>query len=127
MMKLLSVITVVGMSVPLVAAAKNWDVNVGRGGKLRFDPETIDAAVGDTVTYHFFSKNHSVTASDFHDPCHPKQGGGFFSAFVPTDSDSTPSATTFTITINDTKPVWAYCSQFNNHHCRNGMVHSINA
>lgn len=35
--------------------------------------------------------------------------------------------TKFTITVNDTKPIWAYCSQTNGNHCQQGMVHSINA
>ncbi len=36
--------------------AVNYDVTVGKGAQLKFDPETLNAAVGDTVTYHFFSK-----------------------------------------------------------------------
>lgn len=32
---------------------------------------------------------------------------------------------TFTITINDTAPIWGYCSQTG--HCGSGMVFSINA
>ena len=38
-------------------AAFNWDVDVGSGGELFFEPQTIQRAVpGDTVTYHFFAK-----------------------------------------------------------------------
>ena len=40
--------------------AANWDVTVGKGGKLKFDPETITARTGDTVTYHFFSKVSAI-------------------------------------------------------------------
>lgn len=69
-------------------------------------------------------QNHSVTQSSFDDPCHPL-AGGFFSGFVPTNGS--PSATTFTITINDSTPIWFYCSQPNGNHCQAGMVGSINA
>lgn len=37
------------------ALAVNIDVNVGKGGTV-FDPPSIKAAVGDTVTYKFFPK-----------------------------------------------------------------------
>ncbi|OAQ91406.1 extracellular serine-rich protein [Purpureocillium lilacinum] len=107
--------------------AANWDVTVGKGGKLKFDPETITARTGDTVTYHFFSKNHTVTQSSFDKPCQLLEKGGFFSGFTPTTSDSVEAPTTFTITVNDTKPVWVYCSQTTGNHCQSGMVHAINA
>ncbi|KAJ6445476.1 extracellular serine-rich protein [Purpureocillium lavendulum] len=117
--------------------ASNWDVTVGKGSKLKFDPETITARVGDTVTYHFFSKasslirtwfsNHAVTQSSFDKPCELLETGGFFSGFTPTASDSIEAPTTFTITVNDTKPVWVYCAQTNGNHCQSGMVHAINA
>ncbi len=101
-------------------------MTVGKGGQLVFDPATLDAAVGDTVTYQFFAKvrfsesssasaraqeerpaaanpsssqNHAVVQSSFTDPCHPLDGG-FFSAFTPTASPDQASQTTFTITIN---------------------------
>ncbi len=60
------------------------------------------------------------------DPCH-SLAGGFFSAFTPTASNSTPSATTWTVTLNDTAPLWVYCAQTTGNHCQNGMVHAINA
>ncbi|UNI19259.1 hypothetical protein JDV02_005455 [Purpureocillium takamizusanense] len=107
--------------------AASWDVTVGKGGKLKFDPETVAARTGDTITYHFFSKNHTVTQSSFDKPCQLLDKGGFFSGFTPTASDSVEAPTTFTITINDTKPVWVYCSQTTGNHCQSGMVHAINA
>ncbi len=39
-----------------LASAVHFDVNVGKGGQLKFDPDSLTAAVGDSVTYHFFSK-----------------------------------------------------------------------
>lgn len=128
-MKLPSFITsaVFGISASTVAA-RNWDVNVGKNGALRYDPDNISGAQqGDTVTYHFFAKNHSVVQSSFDDPCHPLKGGGFFSAFVPDTSATIESDTTFQIPINDTKPIWVYCAQTTGNHCQSGMVSAINA
>ncbi|KAK3955779.1 hypothetical protein QBC32DRAFT_16024 [Pseudoneurospora amorphoporcata] len=98
-------------------------VKVGENEKLEFVPETLKAAVGDTVEYQFFSKNHSVVQSSFDKPCQPLEDG-FFSGFVPTSSPKEASRTTFTINIKDTKPRWVYCSQGS--HCQSGMVHGIN-
>ncbi|KAF0330075.1 hypothetical protein GQ607_002842 [Colletotrichum asianum] len=85
--------------------AAHFDVNVGKNNQLKFEPETLIANRGDTITYHFFAKNHSVTQSSFDSPCSPLASGGFFSAFVPATSDSECAKTVFTIT---------------------GMLHSIN-
>ncbi|KAI0154887.1 hypothetical protein GGR57DRAFT_99523 [Xylariaceae sp. FL1272] len=109
-----------------LAAASHFEVTVGKDSKLEFNPATIDAQVGDTVTYKFFSKNHAVAQSTFADPCH-LQENGIFSGFTPNDSPDTAAATDFTITINDTKPLWFYCPQTNGNHCQSGMVHAINA
>ncbi|KAK3985194.1 hypothetical protein QBC44DRAFT_251076 [Cladorrhinum sp. PSN332] len=109
-----------------VAQAAHYDVTVGKGG-LKFDPPTLHAAAGDTVTYHFYAKNHSVTQASFNEPCQPLSGG-FFSGFVPTESPDVPARTTFTITVQDaTRPIWVYCSQTTGNHCQSGMVQAINA
>ncbi|KAK4159815.1 hypothetical protein QBC43DRAFT_326382 [Cladorrhinum sp. PSN259] len=109
-----------------VAQAANYDVTVGKGG-LKFDPPTLNAAAGDTITYYFYAKNHSVTQSSFNEPCQPLSGG-FFSGFVPTESPDVPSRTTFTITVQDAaRPIWVYCSQATGNHCQSGMVQAINA
>jgi plastocyanin len=128
MMKLffLSYTFALGLIAHLVDASQNHQVTVGENTQLKFVPEFLNAQIGDTVTYTFFSKNHSVTQSSFTDPCHPL-AGGFFSGFTPTSSNTVASETTWTITINDTKPIWAYCGQTNGNHCQSGMVHAINA
>ncbi|KAM0271621.1 hypothetical protein ACHAQH_009048 [Verticillium albo-atrum] len=104
--------------------AVHHDVTVGKNGELKFEPETLHARHGDTITYQFFAANHSVTQSSFDAPCQPLKDG-FFSAFTPTESKTEASSTIWTITVNDTKPIWVYCGQ--GKHCQNGMVHSINA
>ncbi|OAQ68111.1 extracellular serine-rich protein [Pochonia chlamydosporia 170] len=108
---------------PIAAqGGKTIKVNIGADGKLIYDPNNFEAAVGDKVEFHYFPKNHTVTQSSFKDPCHPLEGG-FFSGFVPT-ADS-PSKTTFTIAVKDTKPIWFYCGQAA--HCQKGMIGAINA
>jgi plastocyanin len=96
--------------------AQTIKVNVGADGVLTYNPANLVAPVGTKVEFHYFPKNHTVTQSSFKDPCHPLEGG-FFSGFVPTTE--TPSKTTFTIEVKDTKPIWFYCGQAN--HCQKGM------
>ncbi|KAH9888172.1 hypothetical protein F4778DRAFT_797131 [Xylariomycetidae sp. FL2044] len=109
-----------------VTRAAHFDVTVGKGSQLKFEPETLAAQPGDTVTYHFFAKNHAVAQSTFDKPCQ-LQENGVFSGFVPTVSADVEAPTTFTITVNDTKPLWFYCPQQNGNHCQAGMVSAINA
>jgi plastocyanin len=56
--------TVSVVSVALVASgvqADHFDVTVGKGGELKFDPPTIKAKEGDTVTYTFYAKVSKVS------------------------------------------------------------------
>jgi plastocyanin len=41
---------------PIIADAANHVVSVGKSSQLKFDPETLAANVGDTITYQFFAK-----------------------------------------------------------------------
>ncbi|KAI0021641.1 hypothetical protein F4780DRAFT_770120 [Xylariomycetidae sp. FL0641] len=109
-----------------LANAAHHNVTVGKDNQLKFDPETLSAQIGDTITYSFFSKNHAVAQSTFDDPCH-LQDDGIFSGFTPNTESDVAAPTTFTITVNDTEPLWFYCPQTTGDHCQNGMVHSINA
>ncbi|KAK1827346.1 hypothetical protein QBC39DRAFT_362145 [Podospora conica] len=120
-------LSLLGAVAPLLAsvAADHLQVTVGKDGKLQFQPEQLTAKVGDTITYSFFARNHSVTQSSFDKPCQPLDKG-FFSGFVPTASPDTAAPTTFTITVQDTKPIWVYCGQVNGNHCQSGMLHAIN-
>ncbi|KAI0747628.1 Cupredoxin [Daedaleopsis nitida] len=112
------------------SSAASHVVTVGLDGTIAFTPNTISAGVGDTVTFRFMSKNHTVTQSSFAGPCDPlaqtsaNGQAGFDSGFMPVMGDSTDFPE-FTITVNDTAPVWGYCRQTN--HCKQGMVFAINA
>eukprot|EP00753_Platysulcus_tardus_P014731 PLAT4439.1.p1 GENE.PLAT4439.1~~PLAT4439.1.p1 ORF type:complete len:387 (-),score=-59.77 PLAT4439.1:172-1332(-) len=114
---------------PFVAAQTVHDVTVGGAdGSLKFNPEAIFANPGDQVVFHFQQKNHTVTQSSFANPCGPKEGG-FDSGFMPVAADVTDNFPTYTITVNDTNPIWVYCAQAANtanSHCGKGMVFAVN-
>jgi plastocyanin len=101
-------------------------VTVGGGGSLTYDPPFIRAAVRDTVKFVFTTKNHTITQSTFSDPCRKLSATtgeeGFDSGFIPGKDDQ---SATFSIKVNDTKPIWAYCRQTG--HCGQGMVFAINS
>lgn len=112
---------------PLISATV-IDVQVGAGGQLAYSPEAISAQPGDQVVFHFNPKNHTVTQSSFPDPC-GKKAGGISSGFQPVAANQTDNLPTFTVTVNDTSPIWIYCAQAANtpnSHCGAGMVFAIN-
>lgn len=102
------------------ASAAQIDVDVGEDG-LVFDPSTVTAAAGDTVAFHFYPRDHSVVQSTFDSPCKP-MSGGFYSGYIPSTSGEAKSV--FVVTVNNTDPIWFYCSQGS--HCQDGMVGVIN-
>ncbi|KAI9655699.1 MAG: hypothetical protein M1829_000611 [Trizodia sp. TS-e1964] len=100
-----------------------------KAGDLKFEPNDLKALTGDMVQFQFYPKNHSVVQSTFDQPCQPIQNNvpsspGFFSGFMPVSADS-QSMLTYTIMINNTNPIWFYCSQ--GRHCQSGMAGVINA
>ncbi|KAI8185527.1 hypothetical protein K4K51_011574 [Colletotrichum sp. SAR 10_75] len=102
--------------------AAHFDVNVGKNNQLKFEPETLIANRGDTITYHFFSKARLLHQIEKNVNFAKISSESF--TFVPSTSDSECAKTIFTITVNDTKPIWIFCGQGN--HCQQGMLHSIN-
>src|SRR5256885_6194702 len=64
--------------------------------------------------YNFFPPNHSVVRAEYLFPCVPYEVTGvdkigFSSGFKPVDA-ILPNPPTFTIRINDTNPIFYYCS-----------------
>ncbi|KAL1605162.1 hypothetical protein SLS60_004705 [Paraconiothyrium brasiliense] len=105
------------------AVAVDHLVVVGNNSKLIFEPANITAAEGDTVTFKFWPKSHSVAQAAFAKPCEPMQDG-FWSGFIPSEKGA--ANTTFMVTIkNASQPLWFYCSRAE--HCQDGMVGVINA
>ncbi|KAI4247250.1 MAG: hypothetical protein L6R40_001593 [Gallowayella cf. fulva] len=97
-------------------------------GSLTFEPNNLQVPAGHMVQFHFYPKNHSVVQSTFDQPCQPIKNNnasvnGFFSGFMPVKPDAAMMPS-YTIKVNDTKPIWYYCSQ--GKHCQDGMVGVIN-
>jgi len=98
-----------------------------KNGSLSFAPNNLTVPVGDMVQYQFYPKNHSVVQSTFDQPCQPialhSNVSGVYSGFQPVaaGADTMP---TYTFTVNNTTPIWFYCSQAS--HCQSGMVGVIN-
>ncbi|KAL8671762.1 MAG: hypothetical protein Q9168_003757, partial [Polycauliona sp. 1 TL-2023] len=102
-------------------------------GDLTFEPNNLQVPAGDMVQFHFYPKvrdfNHpNVVQSTFDQPCEPINNNnasvnGFFSGFMPVKADATMMPS-YTIMVNDTKPIWYYCSQ--GKHCQQKMVGVIN-
>ncbi|KAH8998300.1 Cupredoxin [Lactarius hatsudake] len=103
------------------ASAADIQVQVGSNG-LSFSPNSVNASVGDTVSFVFFPKNHTVTQSSFAAPCQPL-ASGIDSGFQPVAAGAT-TAPSFSVTINATTPLWFYCRQSS--HCESGMVFAVN-
>ena len=100
--------------------ASNHDILAGQGG-LSFTPNVTTAAVGDTLTFHFYPGKHNVVRGAFDIPCN-YTGDTFYSGFiVPLDGESDQ---VFVVTVNDTEPIWFYCSEWM--HCQLGMVGVVN-
>jgi len=108
----------------------NHMVTVGAGGALTYNPSNLNASVGDTITFQFAAKNHSATQSSFANPCKKlaltasNGQSGFDSGFNPVANGSA-TFPQFTVTVNDTNPIWVYCAQTG--HCAQGMVFAANA
>ncbi|KAI0684055.1 hypothetical protein BC835DRAFT_1391750 [Cytidiella melzeri] len=95
---------------------------------LVYTPPTTYAKIGETVTFVFGPKNHTVTQSSFATPCSPL-ANGFTSGFRPVAPDTAIGSEMFSITIADNNPIWLHCEQganTNASHCGKGMVAAIN-
>ncbi|PBK78436.1 hypothetical protein ARMSODRAFT_947347 [Armillaria solidipes] len=102
-------------------SAADHAVTVGDGGTLAFNPTSVTALEGDTVTFSFRAKNHSATQSTFAAPCNKS---GIDSGFVPIPANSTLFGQwTFTVD-NASAPLWFFCAQTG--HCEAGMVFAVN-
>jgi plastocyanin len=105
-------------------------VIVGGASGLVFDPPHISALPRDTVIFEFRQKNHTVTQSSFADPCRKLSTNGlvgFDSGFIPV-AESATEFPVWSMVVNDTAPIWAYCRQPNpTSHCGAGMVFAINS
>lgn len=101
--------------VATLASAKT--IVITAKSSLVFDPESVTAAQGDILEFHFEPANHSVAMGEFgsiNGPCVPANNGGFFSGFMPTSSGESDKV--FRVTINNTDPIVFYCTQVRPYH-----------
>jgi plastocyanin len=109
------------------AAGATYEVSVGANG-ISYTPNTVFANVGDVIEFVFYPLNHSVARAAFGEPCIPYEdsvpgGVGFWSGFRPV-SIVTNDPPKFFLPINDTEPVFFYCSAPGA--CFDGMIGVIN-
>ena len=91
------------------------------GPSLTFTPNTTHASPGDVLEFHFFPGKHNVAQSLFSTPCAYKPEGFYSGFIVPTTGEAEQ---VFRVTVNDTQPIWFYCSE--TEHCQLGMVGVVN-
>ncbi|KAF7314553.1 hypothetical protein MKEN_00928600 [Mycena kentingensis (nom. inval.)] len=105
-------------------------VKVGDNNALTFTPANVTAAVGDTISFQFLSKNHTVTQSTFAKPCELQTAPatGIDSGYQPVTAGAA-SVPQYSFTVNNaTAALWFFCAQTNPvSHCSKGMVFSVNA
>jgi len=95
---------------------------------LTFKPNSVVAAPGTFVEFHFGAANHSLAESSLANPCSPANTSSIFAGFnfiVPGTTGTSTSV--FTLMINSTDPIWFYCPQvIPAAHCPLGMAGVIN-
>lgn len=83
---------------------------------MTVSPANTNAVASDTITFTFAAKTHDVVQGAFNSPCAPSRRG-FYSGFLGPEN-------TFVVKVNDTNPIWFYCSA--GRHCQGGMVGGVN-
>jgi plastocyanin len=77
-----SILALTVLAVAGCSSAAVHTVMVGQDGLLKYSPDSITAAVGDQVEFHFASVPHSVAQGDEDNPCQPSGANGFYSGIV---------------------------------------------
>ncbi|CAD6452140.1 c12dab74-874d-4bee-8431-555e9fafc929 [Sclerotinia trifoliorum] len=109
------------------SAAATHVVSVGADG-LNYTPRSLTANVGDIIEFRFYPLNHSVARAEYKQPCIPYEDTGagkvgFWSGFEPI-SIVTNDPPMYNLLINDTEPIFFYCSAPGA--CQDGMIGVIN-
>jgi len=108
-----------------ISHAATINITVGEGASLKFNPDSVTAAVGDVLEFHFYpgSGAHSVVSGPFATPCQPANDS-FFSDYINVPRTDESGDMVFSTTVNSTGPIWFYCSLGS--HCQEGMVGVVN-
>ncbi|KAF1955608.1 hypothetical protein CC80DRAFT_354485, partial [Byssothecium circinans] len=97
-------------------------IRVGASGDLIFDPNNLDAGVGDMLRFEFFG-NHTLTQSSLSKPC--TASGAFDADFVFDSSGGSKNQLLFL--VQSSNPQWFFCRQIlPSPHCSAGMVFGLN-
>ncbi|KAB8290008.1 hypothetical protein EYC80_010334 [Monilinia laxa] len=100
-------------------------VTVGAQGKNIYSPNQVNANVGDIIRFSFLARNHTVTQSNFNNPC--TFNGGFDTGFNQFNPDNKTDLFVKDFVVNTNKPIWFHCAQTQpKSHCQSGMVLGIN-
>ena len=101
-------------------------VQVGGNGQ-RFSPNSVNAAVGDVIEFHFLASNHTVTHSTLEQPCQATSGlDSGFQYFNPINQTGVIDQRPLYL-VTDSQPRWLFCRQtYPYSHCGAGMIFSIN-
>ncbi|KAI8904374.1 Cupredoxin [Gorgonomyces haynaldii] len=104
-------------SATATGASKTWTMQVAPTGALAFAMPTIQINQGDSITWQFAAKNHTVTevSSGAASDCTPKQGGY--------DSGLQVAPAVYTRTFNTLGKSWYIC--YIAAHCAAGMRGTI--
>ncbi|TVY34125.1 hypothetical protein LSUB1_G006211, partial [Lachnellula subtilissima] len=86
------------------AAAATHTVTVGGAAGLVYSPDSVAAAVGDTVLFTFMSANHTATQSAFTTPCEALTGG-IDSGFIPNTNNSVVPAPQMAMQVTVATPI----------------------
>ncbi|KAH6694914.1 Cupredoxin [Leptodontidium sp. MPI-SDFR-AT-0119] len=97
-----------------VVMAANHDISVGPA--FSYTPAITTAVAGDTLTFRFTSNNHDVVSGSADSACRPSETSFYSGLDV--------SGKTFVVTVNNTDPIYFYCSIPG--HCQGGMVGGVN-
>ncbi|KAJ5220860.1 uncharacterized protein N7469_009747 [Penicillium citrinum] len=102
----------------------NHHVLVGNSETMLFEPDHLNANIGDRITFHFRTLNHTLTQSTLHNPCLvTHQFDASFHQFNPTEGHEL----VLTLTVDSVDPRWYFCKQTHPiSHCHVGMIFAIN-
>jgi plastocyanin len=100
-------------------------VVVGAEGRLIFSPSTLNATIGTTILFNFLSLNHTLTQTEFSNPCHAN--GAFDTGFQQFNPANESGRFVVEYEVTSPEPQWFFCAQTSNaSHCHSGMVFSLN-
>jgi len=80
-------------------SAVSHTIDVGKSG-LTFTPDSVTAAVGDTLEFRFVGGFHDAVTSDYATPCQPATKGVKFAS---TQVQGSATAVSFTLHIPKTR------------------------